>query len=80
MRDLDRKLNSTSVLVTHDIDCARIVSSRWAYLSGGRLIQDGPPDTFFSSPLEEVREFLLAEEKARKLPERSSVPPFDLDP
>jgi phospholipid/cholesterol/gamma-HCH transport system ATP-binding protein len=80
MRDLDRKLNSTSVLVTHDIDCAHIVSSRWAFLSGGRLVQDGSPDTFFSSPLEEVREFLLAEEKAQKLPERTSVRASTSDP
>ncbi len=70
MRDLDRKLSSTSILVTHDIDCARTVSSRWAYLSEGRVLADGAPGEFFSSPHAEVREFLLGEESARNLPHR----------
>lgn len=70
MRDMDRKLKSTSILVTHDLDCARAVSSRWAYLSEGRVLCDGPSDDFFSSPHPEVREFLLGEEPARNLPHR----------
>jgi phospholipid/cholesterol/gamma-HCH transport system ATP-binding protein len=68
MRDMDKKLKSTSILVTHDIDCARTVSTRWAYLAGGRVLADGSPDSFFASPHPEVREFLLGEESARDLP------------
>ena len=64
MRNLDRKLRSTSVVVTHDIECARIVSSRWLYLAHGKVLADGSPDEFFASSQEEVREFLLAEERA----------------
>lgn len=67
MRNMDRKLSSTSILVTHDLDCARTVSTRWAYLAEGRVLCDGTPDTFLSSPHPEVREFLLGEEPARKL-------------
>ncbi|MBI4604097.1 MAG: hypothetical protein HY721_19240 [Planctomycetes bacterium] len=65
---MDRKLLCTSILVTHDLDCARTVSSRWAYLSGGRVLVDGPPEDFFRSHHAEVREFLLGEESARNLP------------
>jgi phospholipid/cholesterol/gamma-HCH transport system ATP-binding protein len=72
MRELDRKLKSTSILVTHDIDCARTVSSRWAYLSGGRVLADGAPNEFFSSPSSEVREFLLGDDTAQKLPREES--------
>jgi len=68
MRDMDKKLKSTSILVTHDIDCARTVSTRWAYLAGGRVLADGSPDSFFASPHPEVREFLLGEESAQDLP------------
>lgn len=73
MRDMDRKLRSTSILVTHDLDCARTVSSRWAYLSEGRVLCDGAPADFFSSPEPEVREFLLGEESARNLQEKDAT-------
>ena len=58
MQDLDRKMNSTSILVTHDIHTARIVSSRWAYLSGGSVLADGAPDELAESGDAELREFL----------------------
>lgn len=68
MRDMDTKTRSTSILVTHDLDCARTVSTRWAYLSEGRVLCDGTPEAFFSSSHPEVMEFLQGEEPARKLP------------
>ena len=68
MRDLDNKLHSTSVLVTHDIECARTVSSRWAYLSGGRVLAEGSPEELLATANPEIREFLLAEERAQDLP------------
>jgi phospholipid/cholesterol/gamma-HCH transport system ATP-binding protein len=68
MRDLDRKLGSTAIIVTHDIECARTVASRWAYLSQGRLVADGSPDDLVRSENPEVREFLLGLEPARDLP------------
>jgi phospholipid/cholesterol/gamma-HCH transport system ATP-binding protein len=68
MRDLDTKLNSTAIIVTHDIECARTVASRWAYLSRGRVVADGTPDDLLRSPDPEVQEFLLGLEPARDLP------------
>jgi ABC-type transporter Mla maintaining outer membrane lipid asymmetry ATPase subunit MlaF len=60
-------------VVTHDLDCARTVGRRWAYLAEGRVLCDGTPDQFFSCSIPEVREFLVGEETARNLP-RSSLP------
>jgi phospholipid/cholesterol/gamma-HCH transport system ATP-binding protein len=80
MRDLDNKLKSTSILVTHDIECARMVSSRWAYLSNGKVLADGAPQEILSSQEPEIREFMLppAEEsiahKAQDLPSSSRGP------
>jgi phospholipid/cholesterol/gamma-HCH transport system ATP-binding protein len=68
MRDLDRKLHSTAIVVTHDIECARTVASRWAYLSRGRVVVDGSPDDLLRSRDPEVQEFLLGLEPARDLP------------
>ncbi len=67
MQNLDRKLNSTSILVTHDIQSARIVSSRWAYLSAGKVLADGTPEELEQSSESEVREFLRASDSAPKL-------------
>jgi phospholipid/cholesterol/gamma-HCH transport system ATP-binding protein len=68
MRDLDTRLGSTAIIVTHDIECARTVASRWAYLSRGRVVADGPRDDVLRSQDPEVREFLLGLEPARDLP------------
>ena len=58
IQDLDTRLNSTSIVVTHDIACARTVADRWCYLSRGRVLADGSPGDLFESREEEVREFL----------------------
>ena len=67
MQNLDRKMSSTSILVTHDIQAARIVSSRWAYLSAGKVLADGTPEELEQSSESEVREFLGAHDAAPKL-------------
>lgn len=67
MRELESKLNSTVILVTHDIACARVVASRWAYLAGGRVVADGPPAELLVSDNQELREFLNAGNSARDL-------------
>jgi ABC-type transporter Mla maintaining outer membrane lipid asymmetry ATPase subunit MlaF len=51
-------VKSTSIVVTHDLDCARKVAGRWCYLSGGKILADGTPDELFESSHEEVRSFL----------------------
>lgn len=74
MRDLDKRLKSTSIVVTHDIDCARTVSGRWAFLSHGRVLAQGHPQELLESEDPEVREFLLPGGVAQNLPEESSEP------
>jgi phospholipid/cholesterol/gamma-HCH transport system ATP-binding protein len=58
IRNLDAKLQSTSIVVTHDIDCARAVASRWAFLSGGRILATGRPSELMESPEPEIQAFL----------------------
>ncbi len=58
IHDIDRRVKSTSIVVTHDLDCARKVAGRWCYLSGGRILAEGTPDELFESDSEEVRSFL----------------------
>jgi phospholipid/cholesterol/gamma-HCH transport system ATP-binding protein len=68
IRDLDARLESTSIVVTHDIDCARAVASRWAFLAGGRILASGPPAELLESREPEVREFLGPLESVEALP------------
>ena len=58
IRDTARKLESTSIVVTHDVDCARIVADRWIFLSGGEVLEDGRPEDLFACEREELRTFL----------------------
>lgn len=49
----------TMVLVTHEMGFAREVADRICFLDEGRLIEDAPPNEFFSSPKSiRAKEFL----------------------
>ncbi len=58
IHDIDQRVKSTSIVVTHDLACARKVADRWCYLSGGKILADGTPDELFASDNQEVRGFL----------------------
>ena len=58
IRDTAKRLNSTSIVVTHDVDCARTVADRWTFLHGGRILADGTPSELFESRDPEVQAFL----------------------
>ena len=60
MYDLARE-GMTMIVVTHEIGFARDVASRVVMMDEGRIIEDAPPDEFFSNPREErTRRFLDA--------------------
>ena len=49
----------TMVLVTHEMGFAREVSDRICFLDEGVLIENAPPDVFFSTPKSaRAKEFL----------------------
>jgi polar amino acid transport system ATP-binding protein len=49
----------TMVIATHEMGFARDVAKRVAFLQGGRVLEEGPPEQIFSSPAhEETRTFL----------------------
>lgn len=55
---LQRELNVTSVVVTHDVTSAFRIADRLALLSGGRLVFLGTPEQMRNSEDEYVRDFL----------------------
>jgi ABC-type polar amino acid transport system ATPase subunit len=60
MYDLVRE-GMTMIVVTHEIGFARDVASRVVMIDEGRIIEEAPPEEFFSSPREgRTRKFLEA--------------------
>jgi phospholipid/cholesterol/gamma-HCH transport system ATP-binding protein len=58
IRGLHEKLGCTTCIVTHDMECARIVGGRFAFLAGGKILVEGPLDTIDAHDTRELRVFL----------------------
>ncbi len=56
--DLKKRLNKTTIVVTHDMHSAFKVGDRIAMLNEGRIIFDGKPEELLRSKVEEVKEFI----------------------
>jgi polar amino acid transport system ATP-binding protein len=50
----------TMVVVTHELRFAHHVASSVLMMDGGRIVEEAPPETFFSSPREERTQRFLA--------------------
>lgn len=66
-----RELRVTMVLVTHDIDLARVVADEIAVLFEGRLVDHGVPATVVSSPAHPHTRSLVQSTLALRVPGRS---------
>jgi len=58
IRHLQRTVNVTSVVVTHDLKSATEVADRLLMLWNGRFIADGAPDTLVRAKEDHVRRFV----------------------
>jgi len=58
MRDLQRRMNVTSIVVTHDLGSAFKVGDRIAMLLGGKIIFNGSPDEVRQTRHPVVRQFI----------------------
>jgi len=58
MKELARD-GMTMIVVTHEMGFAKEVGSRVVFIDGGNIVEEGPPDAFFSSPKSErLKDFL----------------------
>ncbi len=56
--ELSRKLQTTSMVVSHDMDCALEIADRIIVLDQGRIIEQGRVDEVKKSPVPLVQDFL----------------------
>jgi phospholipid/cholesterol/gamma-HCH transport system ATP-binding protein len=56
--DMQKKLNVTSILVTHDMTSVFRVANRIAMLLKGKIIKVDTPDAFRSSPDPVIKQFI----------------------
>lgn len=56
--DLQNKLGTTTIVVTHDLHCVKKVTNRLAMLSDGKIITEGTWDDFENSEIKVIRDFI----------------------
>lgn len=69
VKQLDKELGVTSVMVTHDVRGAFRVADRLALLSEGKIVMQGTQQEFLASDSPKVREFLERDFQDATLPE-----------
>ena len=65
IRELARE-GRTIVMATHEMDSARECADRIVFLSGGRIIESGPPEQVFTAPRDQRTAQFLARHTARR--------------
>ena len=58
IQDLSRKLNTTSIVVSHDMNCALQIADRIIVLNKGEIIEEGTPEALKKSQVPMVKDFL----------------------
>ena len=59
LRELNRELGMTMVVVTHEMGFAREVANRVLFMDQGKILEEAPPEEFFAHPKNErTKEFL----------------------
>jgi D-methionine transport system ATP-binding protein len=59
IRDINRQLGLTILLITHEMDVVRSIAGRVAVIDRGRIVEEGPVAQVFVHPQEEITRALL---------------------
>jgi phospholipid/cholesterol/gamma-HCH transport system ATP-binding protein len=57
INEVQQKYNTSSVIITHDLTCAKNTGDRIAMLFGGRFLKDGKFEDVFDSDDEQIKGF-----------------------
>jgi oligopeptide transport system ATP-binding protein len=59
LQDLKERLHLTMIFITHDLDVAEFISDSIAVMYGGKIVEIGPADKIFQTPLHPYTQSLL---------------------
>jgi phospholipid/cholesterol/gamma-HCH transport system ATP-binding protein len=57
INEVQQKFNTSSIIITHDLTCAKVVGDRLAVLLDGRFVREGSFEQVFSSGDERLKSF-----------------------
>ena len=81
LKDINRKLNITVLIITHEMDVVKSICDRVAIMSDGRIIEENDVEQFFLRPQTGLaREFVrsaIHEKPVSEIEERFSPKPFE---
>ncbi|WP_293917415.1 MULTISPECIES: methionine ABC transporter ATP-binding protein [unclassified Sphingobacterium] len=69
LRSINKKLNLTILLITHEMEVIKTICDRVAVLDHGRLIEQGTVEQIFTTPKEEVTKQFIASSFNAELPQ-----------
>ncbi|QPC89792.1 methionine ABC transporter ATP-binding protein [Mesorhizobium sp. INR15] len=59
LRDINRQLGLTILLITHEMEVIRSIADRVAVIDAGRIVEEGPVWSVFADPRSEITKSLL---------------------
>ena len=59
LKDINRKLGLTILLITHEMEVVRGIADRVAVIDAGRIVEEGPVWSVFADPQSEITRSLL---------------------
>jgi D-methionine transport system ATP-binding protein len=68
LKDINRNLSLTIVLVTHEMEVVRAIADRVAVIDAGRIVEEGPVWQIFADPAADITKALLADSRPRLAP------------
>jgi phospholipid/cholesterol/gamma-HCH transport system ATP-binding protein len=57
INEVQQRFNTSSIIITHDLTCAKATGDRVAVLLDGRFVQEGSFDDVFASGDERLKSF-----------------------
>ena len=76
LKDIQKKLNMSLLLITHDLTVVRSLASRICVMTGGDIVEQGPSRKIFETPEQEYTKHLLAAEFLELPPEAEKEAPL----
>lgn len=66
LKEINKRLNTTIIIITHEIGVVRSVCNKMAVIDGGRFVEQGSAEEIFANPKSEITRLLLGISEATR--------------